>query len=411
MSRRVVTVALVVIAVVLSLGRTEAASLKDLLPNLFGANGITLLPTTAHTPHFTVDSKEELTVVNDSLRGQLASVPFPSPASSFTFRFDPALGTFTRSTESFGPIYAQRGETIGRNKIALGFTYSRFTWDSLDGKTLDNGDLAVTFRHEPTAAAVGLPPFAFESDTITARIFADITSDVFVLSATYGLLDNLDLSLAVPIIRNEIRLKGIATINRIGSTPGTHLFANGTESQVVKAHDESTGIGDIVLRAKYNFYRQGPLALATGFDLRLPSGDADELRGIDTVRGSPFFVASATTPFGISPHVNVGVHLGDTSKIENEFFYAAGFDVAVVKPVSLTFDILGRHIIDNKRLRAGQELGGREIAGSDIVDAAFGLKVNPWQNVLLLFNALVPLNSNTGLRDRVTPLVGLEVTF
>ena len=39
-----------------------------------------------------------------------------------------------------------------------------------------------------------------------------------------------------------------------------------------------------------------------------------------------------------------------------------------------------------------------------------GFKVNVYKNVLGVVNVLVPLN-NTGLRDNVTPLVGLEVAF
>jgi hypothetical protein len=56
------------------------------------------------------------------------------------------------------------------------------------------------FRREPTGADRGLPPFFFEADTITAKIFADITEDLVVLSANYGILDNLDVGLAVPIV-------------------------------------------------------------------------------------------------------------------------------------------------------------------------------------------------------------------
>jgi hypothetical protein len=38
------------------------------------------------------------------------------------------------------------------------------------------------------------------------------------------------------------------------------------------------------------------------------------------------------------------------------------------------------------------------------------MKINPWRNLIVLLNVLLPLN-DTGLRDDVTPLVGLEWTF
>ncbi len=113
---------------------------------------------------------------------------------------------------------------------------------------------------------------------------------------------------------------------------------------------------------------------------------------------------------GIAPHVNVGFDIGDTSKIENEFFYKVGFDWAALSRVTFAFDLLGRHVLDNKRPKAGRLLGSTETSDSDIINAAFGVKINPWQNVLLLFNVLVALN-DTGLRDDITPLFGIEWSF
>jgi hypothetical protein len=383
----------------------SAGSLEDLLPNLFGAGGILLSPTSPggvfHVPHFTAESADQLNVLNRSLRGQLSNVPLPSPAGGFTFQFDPALGTFVRSTESFGPIYAQRSEALGRGKLSLGFTYSRYTYDTLDGKDLEDGGLSLTFRHQEIAG-----DFAFERDFISAQIFAEVTSDVAVLSATYGILDNLDIAVALPIIRNEIRLRGVARILPDPATPpGTHLFANGTDTLAVRASDEAINVGDMLLRAKYNFYRTAPLSMAAGRKADVETGSTEDLTGIGTTRVSPTFIASGRVQ-RFSPHVNVGFHLGDTSVIENEFFYNVGFDWGVIDPVTLNFDILGRRIIDNQRPKAGST----KIADDNIVDAAIGFKVNPWRNTLLLFNVLVPLNS-TGLRDSVTPLIGVEVTF
>lgn len=416
MSTRKLSGVLAMCLALLGASTASAQPLADLVPNLFGKGGILLAPPQtgfSHAPHFTVSSEAQLLVINDSLRSQLANIPLPSPASGFTFRFDPVLGAFTRSTDSFGPIYSQRADTIGRGKFTFGFTYSRFTFDQLDGLDLDNGQLRVTFIHEPTGSQAGLPPFIFERDTITAQIKADITSDVFVLSGTYGLLDNLDVSIAIPIIRNEMKLTGVATINHIGTTPEQqiHSFANGSDTMVVRSSGESTGIGDIVLRAKYNFYNINPVLLAAGLDLRLPSGSVDELRGVGTPVVSPVFIASTRPFFGVSPHVNLGFHLsGDTTKFQHEFFYNLGFDWSIIRPVTFAFDILGRRIINNNRLQAGQGPDSTRIASSDIIDASMGFKVNVWKNILGVANVLVPLN-NTGLRDKVTPLVGLEIAF
>jgi Putative MetA-pathway of phenol degradation len=422
--RRSISV-LAVRMLLLAANQARAGKLKDLLPNLFGPGGIGQEPVTGlmccpgpgHEPHFQVQSEAELTILNDALRGQLGNFPLPSPASGFTFEFDPALGTFTRSTESFGPIFADRAETVGRHKLSLGFSYSRFTYDKLDGKNLDNGELQITFLHEATGA-LQRPPTranAFEIDTVTAQIFADITTDLFVFSWTFGVLEDLDVSFAIPIVRNSMDVKGIATSNNESNTPLpnrttlVHTFEGGSTTLTRKASDEATGLGDILLRAKYNFYRQKPLALAVALDLRLPTGDEDELLGTGAAQVSPFFIASAAV-FGFAPHVNVGFTLSSKSDLANEFFFRSGFDWPMIKQVTFAFDLLGRLAINNDQPKAGRPPGSNETSGDFILDAAIGVKVNPWRNVLLLVNGLVALN-DAGLRDTITPLIGVEVSF
>jgi hypothetical protein len=175
--------------------------------------------------------------------------------------------------------------------------------------------------------------------------------------------------------------------------------------------DASTGIGDILLRAKWNFYRQKPYALATGLDLRLPSGSEDDLRGTGGVRVRPFFLASGTwgkvaDKWGaVSPHVNVGFDLGSTDVVDNSFFYRVGVDWTPFKIVTFAVDILGQYIINNSRVQTnGQD------AGNNVVDASVGLKANVWKNVLVMANVLFPLN-DTGLRANFVPFVGIEVDF
>jgi hypothetical protein len=397
---------------------SSSGGLAGVIPNLFGRGGVLLLPTATlapgdtHEPHFSASSEQQLTVINDSLRGQLSTLPLPSPASGFSFRFDPAVGALVRATESFGPIYSQRADTTGKNKITIGASYSRFTFNTLDEQNLVDDGIKVTFLHDrPTP---GCPPAGcpFERDTITARIKAEITSDVVLLSATYGVLENLDLSIALPIIHTRIKAEGTATINHISAaTRAVHAFANGTDSLTVKDTDDSTGVGDLVLRAKYNFWNARYVHMAAGLDLQLPSGSVDNLRGVGTPIVSPVFIASTPSFYGVSPHVNVGLHLStNTSKIEHEFFYNVGFDWSVFKPLTFAFDILGRYIIDNQRIRAGQGPGGTDISGSNIVNASIGVKVNVWKDILGVANVLLPING-TGLRDNATWLVGLEVAF
>jgi hypothetical protein len=407
--------AAIVASLVLAGPTARAADLADLIPNLFGPDGIRLAPPPppnfSHEAHFIVESQAQLLTFNNALKGQLGNFPLPSPSGGFTFTFDPSLGTFSRSTESFGPLFAERAETIGRRRFSAGFSYSRFTYNQLDGKELDNGELTLTFLHEPTGDILGRPPFFFEGDTVTARLFTDITTDLFVLSANYGILDNLDVAMALPIVRQELDVRAEAQVNRTATGPSSniHTFANGSTTQTFRASDEATGLGDLLLRAKYNFLRTERFGMTAQLALRLPTGDEDELLGIGSPRVLPIVIASGRV-LGIAPHVNVGFDLGDTSDLENEFVYAVGFDWAPWPWFTFAFDVLGRHVIDNQRPKAGGAGGSTGTSNDDIVNVAIGFKANPWRNVLLFFNALIPLN-DTGLRDDFTPLFGVEVTF
>src|SRR5262249_26989666 len=64
-------------------GAPAEAGLADLIPNLFGADGIILAPPAggapSHEAHFRVDTRGELTTLNDALKGQLSNFPLSSP--------------------------------------------------------------------------------------------------------------------------------------------------------------------------------------------------------------------------------------------------------------------------------------------------------------------------------------------
>src|SRR6187401_3377110 len=97
--------------------QNRPASLSTLFEDIYGPNGLVLnsddvqLDGTNHAAHFNSAFQSEFRLVNVALTSQLTSVPLPSPASGFTYQFDPATGTFVRSTRSFGPILSDRAET------------------------------------------------------------------------------------------------------------------------------------------------------------------------------------------------------------------------------------------------------------------------------------------------------------
>ena len=137
----------------------------------------------------------------------------PSPASGFIYKFDSATGTFVRSTRSFGPILADRGETIGRGQISFGINYQYFSFDHLDGVPLTA--VPAVFRHDDYKSTPG------RSDVISTMNTINATVGQTTAALTYGLTDRLDLSIAVPVISTTLSLLSNATIERVGTGTNT----------------------------------------------------------------------------------------------------------------------------------------------------------------------------------------------
>ena len=259
----------VLVFVVMLVGVDSAAaraqSLSEIIPNLFGPGGLivnseTTLPNgQTHSAHFNSSFQQSFTPFNTALATQLASVPLPSPASGFTYTLDSSLGVFKRSTQSFGPILSDRAETVGKHKASVGFSFQHFSFDSLDGTDL--GAVPVVFTHDNPAAGTG------RDDLVTTSNDINITLGQFTSFVNYGILDRLDVSLAIPVVTVDLTATSVATIQRIGTTnPATHFFGNGHgdygTTASVTGSGSKTGIGDIIFRLKGTVYKQGGTGLA-----------------------------------------------------------------------------------------------------------------------------------------------------
>lgn len=375
----------------------------------------------------------------DGLIGAVGSIPNPN-GGGFTYRFDPTIGTFTRSTEDFGPLFSDRADTTGRGRFTLGASYSRYRFDEVDGVSLDSGDLSAL------AVAVEAP----QGTRLSVLDFRqEVEADVFTLGALYGVTDDLDVGLTLPIIKVRVGERP----RRIGfqdcGTPVAPNLSNCAPAvaridELLPSSAESTGIGDIVLRAKYRVWQQrfqtgARLGVAGVLDLKLPTGDEGERRkfvnpalidpatgqptdsvqrtaitladpplGTGVFRVKPQIVASGSW-LGISPHVNLGVELGTTEGVTNDLVYAVGVEYTVFGRVTLLADLLGRHAFNVERSRiVPGGLGGT--ADPDTVTASFGLKANPIGTLLVFLNFQIPL-TDTGLRADVVPTFGLEWSF
>jgi hypothetical protein len=419
--------------------QTKPSSLATLFEDVYGPNGLVLssddvtLDGSTHAAHFNSAFQSDFRLVNIALTGQLTAIPLPSPASGFTYQFDAATGTFVRSTRSFGPILSDRAETIGRGRLAFGFSNQFFSFDHLDGVSLSA--IPAVFKHDSAELGGG------RADVVSTTNTVEATVSQFAGALTYGLSSRVDLSLAVPLIKTHLSLLSNARILRLGtgSNLGVHYFLDPTalgsfgSTHQYFTEGSASGVGDLVLRVKATLIREGSRALAAGLDTRLPTGDEQNLLGTGAMGMRPF--AAVSGAFGaFAPHANIAyqwngqsilagdVRTGLEADLPDQFQYSAGTDVAVNPRFSMVFDLLGQRVLNSPRLSV-YTLNAAGAAGSAslpdirfsndsywVTNAALGFKTNVASRLLINFNMRFNVGDH-GLADRLSPLLGLEWSF
>jgi len=404
--------------------------LAFLLTQLYGPNGLivdslTVLPSgDTHSAHFNSGFQSEFTQFNTALASQIVNVPLPSPASGFTYEFDPSLGVFARTTQSFGPILAERAETIGGKRFSFGFTFQHFTFDTIEGLDLDS--VPAVFTHDDFQLRGG------REDLVTTINSINATVNQFTTFLTYGVTDRLDVSVAIPVVSNDMTILSDATVQRIGTTdPQIHFFREVDGSlgrrRLFTAFGSASGLGDITLRLKAR--TAGGLSLA--LDLRAPTGDEEDLLGSGAAGVRPFLIWSAGGG-AFSPHINLGYQwngkstlagdptTGESGELPDQAFYTVGADFSLGSRFTFAMDVLGQYIIDSPRVSVEEFLALDGVStfqtlafqkdSFNSLSGAMGFKLNVVENLLVDFNLLFNLDNN-GLRDKVTPLAGIEYAF
>ena len=446
------------------------------LPNLFGSTGLTLAVPAggfSHYAHFVGAAQTTLnTTLSTAIATQLAILPIISPASGFTFNYDASAGVYVRSTTSFGPVYSERAETIGRGKFSFGVSYQRFRFSTLDGINLHN--IPAVFSHVPGTGPAGADE-PYEADVIQTTNSLGLNMDQTLMFATVGVTDHLDLSVAVPISSVRFDAVSVANIDRVSGQyftlsttgqvfPNPHSFAGGslTNYYASTPTGSAAGIGDVTFRAKQSVYRGPNVQVSAAVDVRTPTGNAREYLGSGAVGVKPFVIISANHRF--SPHLNLGYQwngssilagnlTGSTifeqneqvyitngpatkSRLPGDLTYSLGADYGVSKLLTLSFDYLGQTLINAPRVLRDYAQTDNDSGVCNVVSGttycgmssmtlptisgtkdtitlsnfAVGLKYNLFHQLLLTADLLFRMDDK-GLRQNVTPLIALSYAF
>ena len=344
-------------------------------------------------------------VIADLVGLEVSTAPIGSSAGGFTFTFNPVTRAFQRAAPSFGPMFGERAITAGEGRASFGFNYIRTTYDAFDGVNIPDGSLqTVTVRAGATARATG-----------TAQL--TISTNTLILFTNVALNRWFDASLAVPFVNLRIE--------------GTHQIAD----QISEGRATASGIGDIALRSKIRLYEKDQGGVALGIDLRIPTGDPEAMLGAGVSRTLVSGIWS-TTSGAFAPHASFGFeYWGEAFQIYDPLqqaridagrhgvAYEGGVEWAATDRLTVNGELIGRTLNNGGRLTyrdlpmlpnpfgiTTASVATVDPRGLHRIYGAAGIKWNFSGTALLTANILVPVNDQ-GLRDHLTPIIGLDWGF
>lgn len=404
-----------------------AQSLKDKVSDLFrfGDCGEALclqVNSAVHGLHYSPSATQAsgalIGFFADAIGSSISNIPISSSSGGVTFTFKG--GRPVRTSVSSGPIFAERGQTLGKGQVLAGTNVTSLSFSTFRGLPLDQ--LSLNFSHQNVGStALGDP--SFENDVIQVR--NDLKINVFVSSffLTYGLLDRLDVGVAIPVVRASMNGTSFGTVQPFGSG-SPHFFgtpASPTLTATGNAEGSSIGLGDIALRLKANLARGEKSSLGLFGDVRLATGDADNFRGAGSTTAR--ILGAYSGRYGnFSPHVNAGVLVRTDSLQNNAMLATVGFDQLLNASWTLAIDVLSEYQLGaNKVLLPApvqitvpfaRTISPTNIPGTKdhVVSGSIGAKYTTKRGLTTVVNALIPIKLG-GLQPRLAFTAGLEYGF
>ncbi|MGH7644168.1 MAG: transporter, partial [Gemmatimonadales bacterium] len=315
-----------------------------------------------------------------------------------------------------------------RGRVLIGGNVTGINFQSLRGVPLSSIVFDFTHQDTPPAPLLGQPEF--ENDIFEVRPTIDVNVAVASVFLTYGLLDRVDVGVAVPFVRTSLTGSGLAALRLFGvSDSSPHFFADSANVPLSERRQNAssategsaTGIGDIAARLKFNLKQSERGGFAVLIDARFPTGNEDDFLGSGEFAARGLGIASAQWG-DFSPHANVG-YLYRSGDLQSDAIIATvGFDELVAPWATLAIDVITQWQVGESSLT----LPGattidtpfvRTVPTSNIpdkrdhlIDASLGAKFASGRSFTFVANAIFPLRKS-GVQADVVFTAGLEYNF
>jgi hypothetical protein len=423
--------ALILAALVLSAAPLPAQTLRDDIRQLFtfGNCGQPLCldgsQLVGHGDHFipaqAAGAGTIISFLTSSIGVAISNLPISAASSGVTYRFEG--GVPVRTSSSGGPVFAERAQTLGRKRFFIGANVTAQRFERLRGVRLDNLQFSFAHAENPPIDTLGQP--SYENDIIAVSVSMDVSLLVTTGFLYWGVVDGVDLGIAVPFVHTGLSGESVAQIQPFGaSTPhyfGTDANGNPILTAVSGTEGAATGIGDVAARLKVSIHQSDKVGVAVLADARFPTGDADNLLGAGAFSGRGLAIASLR--FGdFSPHVNLGYVFRDDTLQSNGLLATVGFDHLLASWATLALDFISEWQTEDPKLQVPGPIVYQypfprtvqstsiPVQRDDQLAMSVGMKFATSRGLTLVWNGLVPLR-DSGVQPSVVWTGGLEYNF
>ena len=362
--------------------------------------------------------------VTNSIGFTVSNIPI-SAATSGAVWGKSETGLPVRTATSAGPIFAERAQTLGRNHVLFGVNLTNYNFTTIRGIPLSG--LVFDFTHTDTDGnGLGTPDF--EGDVLEVRTNLDVNLFAVTGVLTYGVLDAVDIGVAVPMVHTSMSGTSLATIipaeqqtpHRFGTDANPSLTASASTD------GSATGIGDIAARVKARLMQSPRAGVAVVGEVRFPTGKEEDLLGSGEYSARGLGIVSARLGT-FTPHLDLGYNYRGGDLQNDAVLATVGFDQLIGSWGTFAADVISQFQVGTSKLQQPDPVVINEPLGSgtsarivepsnipnikdNVVLGSFGFKFTAPSGFTVVTNALIPVHRGL-LQPDVAWTAGLEYTF